>query len=337
MSLPIASGSIIQGWAAGYYTNDQWAAEFGYMKEAAITKLIVASTVDESSDAAVPSYAPTTMLSMYPSAIPGVNIRADLTPGTDTPPLETILRYAEANGVQVYLGLNLYFAAWFYGDPATYTRTFITDPNWCLDEATRGNAIATELVNLYLAKYPHAFAGWYWPWEIDNSPEILADDATAKIVQMLNANLDHLADISPGLPVILSPFYNPTMASPDTTGAFWQKVFAQMPNFGANGILAPQDGIGAGDVALPQVAPYFEAFQQALVTKPGVTLWANCETFMGNPPVTAPMDRVIQQFQTVAPFVSDIITFSYSHYDSPLHAEPSVQAQWVAYVNSVRP
>ncbi len=303
------------------------------MRDAGIKKLIIQSTVDESSQQTKPpSYSPTSMLSLYPSKIKDSKYCGN-TPNTQISPVESILKHAQASGVSVYLGLNFYQSAWFY---SFTSRPFVTDTNWGSLEASRGNAIADELSTLYRAKYPNAFAGWYWPWEIDNSQAMRYPSTVTALAKMMNANFNHLATIGGGLPVIISPFFNPLLSTPGEVTSYWTSLFSQLPNFGAKGIFAPQDGIGAGDVLLTQIPAWFGALASAVATKPGLKFWANCETFQiastGNS--TAPMSRVIQQFKAAGPFVSDIVTFAYSHYDSPLHADPSVQAQWVQYNNS---
>jgi len=325
-----ASGSFIQGWLAGTYTDDQWSNEFGFMKDAGIQKLIVQSTVDESSQQTTPpSYSPTSMVSLYPSQIHGMTYRGN-TPGALISPVESILKHAQANNVSVYLGLNFYGTAWFYN---FNNRPFVTDTNWGALEAARGNTIADELSSLYRAKYPNAFAGWYWPWEIDNSAALLLPSTQTALAKMMNANFNHLATIGGGLPVIISPFFNPLLSTPAQGESFWKAMFAQLPGFGAKGIFAPQDGIGAGDVTLSQIPAWFGALAGAVASRPGLKFWANCETFqhVGNANYSAPMSRVVQQFQAVGPSVSDIVTFAYSHYDSPQQADPSLQAEWVQY------
>jgi len=300
------------------------------MKDAGIQKLIVQTTVDESSlQTTPPSYTPTSMLSLYPSQIHGMTYRGN-TPGTSISPVESILKHAQAKNVSVFLGLNSYDAAWFYG---FNNRPFVTDTNWGALEAARGNAIADELSGLYRSKYPNAFAGWYWPWEIDNSPAMLLPSTQTALAKTMNATFNHLATIGAGLPVIISPFFNQTMSSPAQGESYWKAMFAQLANFGARGIFAPQDGIGAGNVTLPQLAAWFDALGGAVASKQGLKFWANCETFehAGNSNFTAPLSRVVQQFQSVGTAVSDIVTFAYSHYDSPLQASPTVQSQWVQY------
>lgn len=300
------------------------------MEAAGIQKLILQTTVDESgTQTSPPDYSPTTMLSLYPSNLQGMTYRGN-TPGSETSPIELILKLAEANGVSVYLGLNFYPTAWFYD---FNSRPFVTDAGWGSLEAARGNAIADELYNLYGSKYPNAFAGWYWPWEIDNSAAIMLPSTQSAIAEMMNGNNVHLSSIAGGKPVIVSPFYNASLSTPAEYGSFWTGLLNELDDFGEIGILAPQDGIGAAHVSLAELPAWFSALGLAAASKPGLKFWANCETYqiVGNKNTPAPLSRVVEQFQAVGPLVSNIVTFAYSHYDSPLQADPALQDQWVQY------
>lgn len=42
------------------------------------------------------------------------------------------------------------------------------DSKWLYDQMERGNVIADELYTKYYSKYPNAFHGWYWIYEVDN-------------------------------------------------------------------------------------------------------------------------------------------------------------------------
>jgi len=331
----LPTGSFVQGWLAASFTDAQWAAEFKNLTAAGIKYLIVQTTLDETSHPignAQPTYSPTDMWSLYPSNIQGVAYRG-ATPGTSVSPVETILKHAQANGIKVFLGLNLYGLAWFYD---FNTRPFITDSIWTTAEATRGNTVADELLSLYKAKFPDAMHGWYWPWEIDNSQPFTFPSTQGVIERMLNTNLDHLAIKNDAMPVMISPFYNAGLGTPAAYGTVWKAILAGLTHFGANDILAPQDGLGADHVKITDLAAWFTALKVAVATKAGVSLWANTETFqtVGSQLVSAPLNRVVAQVKAVTPLVSNIASFSYSHYNSPSVVNPAFHKAWLAYRQS---
>lgn len=328
----LPTGSFVQGWLAASFTDAQWTAEFKNLTAAGIKHLIVQTTLDETSHPignAQPTYSPTDMRSLYPSNIPGVAYRGP-TPGASVSPVESILKHAQANGIKVFLGLNLYGLAWFYD---FNTRPFITDSIWTTAEASRGNAVADELLSLYKAKYPDAMHGWYWPWEIDNSQPFTFASTQGVIEKMLNTNLDHLALKNDAMPVMISPFFNAALGTPAAYGAVWKAILAGLTHFGVNDILAPQDGVGADHVKITDLALWFSALKAAVATKAGVSLWANTETFqtVGSQLVSAPLSRVASQVKAVAPVVSNVVSFSYSHYDSPSVVNPAFHKAWLAY------
>ncbi|MFC4122482.1 DUF4434 domain-containing protein [Nonomuraea zeae] len=104
---------------------------------------------------------------------------------------------------------------------------------------------------------------------------------------------DHLHALTPGKPVVVSPFFN---TAGGLTTAQWQSMWTTILTTSPIDVIALQDGVGAGHAT---------------------ALWADTETFnldfqpMGTKGIVADM-------VAVQPYVSSYWSFSYDHYQSPL-------------------
>ena len=72
--------------------------------------------------------------------------------------------------------------------------------------------------------------------------------------------------------------------------------------------------MGAGGLELGMVDEWFSLMNEAVKTKPGLQFWSDAETFGQRFWTSAPPDRFVEQVKIVNPYVSNIITFAYSHY-----------------------
>lgn len=325
-TLPFPTGTFFQGWLAASYSERQIRDEFGFMAEAGIRDVIVQTTLDEFGDHPLgPRWTPTEMLALYPSRLSGARYR-----GATDDTVRTILESAAHWGMRVFFGLNLYHAAWFYDD---INRLFVNDAAWVRAEAERGNAVAEELYARYRSQFPETFYGWYWAWEVDNSSTLNRSGARDSIAAMLRTNVDRLREIDPAMPVMVSCFYNDELGSPDEYATFWSSVLSQVPRFGDGDLFAPQDGVGADHVSIRRLGEWFGAFQSFTAMRPGLSLWANCETFQQGTGglVSAPWWRIVEQFEGVAPLVEGIVTFAYPHFQSPQVVDRTLHDAWVAY------
>ncbi|CAN5356946.1 hypothetical protein BH11ARM1_BH11ARM1_08930 [soil metagenome] len=332
MATPALKGTFIQSWLAASYSAAQWNAEFDSMQAVGMDTLIVQTTMDEVTNQNPPSYSPTTKWTMYPSSISGTTYRGNA-PGTSISPIELILQTAEARGIKVYIGLNWYDSAWFYR-PSSPGVPFIQDSYWCGLEAARGNTMASEMYSAYKASYPNAFYGWYWPWEVDNA-DFGNSYAKNALISMMNANCNYLKSLDSSMPILVSPFYNNALGTASSYKQFWISVLGQLTNYGAGDIFAPQDGVGAGHSTVGQVTTWYTNLANAVATKTGLQMWSNTENFQdafsGGGYVPADVKRVANQFNNAAPYVSNFLTFSYSHYSSPQVVNPAFQDSWVNY------
>ena len=281
---PISTVTLLQGWMVQNYTDAQWQSLFQSLANQGITSVVFAASVDESEGSGQVlgtsnAYPAGIATAWYPvsgivsSSYPNVAYPGNAT-GASRSPIAECLYYAQHNGVNngmlVYLGLNFYADEWGFraGNASGSGLTDpITDSAFCSTEANLGALVASDL-NSQFGGYS-SFAGWYWPWEVDNVyfdknigsnqesflPQGYATAAYNNLIAMLETSYFPLA----GKPRLISPFFNPYYMNTASGlpysaytaaeyGNLWQQIFAttyQGSNLFANtDIFAPQDGAG---------------------------------------------------------------------------------------------
>lgn len=302
--IPQFNGSFIQEYLVKDWDNKRWDQEMAMLKEAGIEYLIYAPALltDEKGK----------ITTCYPSSLTKKN--------QQNKTIEKCLQSAQRNGVKLFIGLN-FNDRWWKVD---------YDLPWLISQMEMGNKVADELVALYKEKYGDTMYGWYWVWEVDNLNCMTAEHQAA-LAAALNTNLDHLSKITPGMPLMLSPFMNQAVGgNAEEYGKMWENVFAQT-RFRIGDIFAPQDCVGAGGLTVDKLHEWFSKLKQAVNTKPGLKFWGNVETFDQRFWVSAPLTRVQQQLEIVNGYVSNLICFAYSHYNSPFVADKDYHEAYVQY------
>ena len=281
---PVSTVTLLQGWTVQGYTDAQWQSLFKSLASQGTTCVVFATSVDETEGTGqfpgTPSAYPAGIATAwYPVSstvtanFPNVAYPGNAS-GASRSPVAECLYYAQHNGVNngmsVYLGLNFYADEWGYRSGNVSGSGYIdpiTDSNFCASEANLGALVAADLSNQF-GNYP-SFAGWYWPWEVDNNyfdknigsgdysflPNGYATSAYNNLISMLETSYYPLS----GKPRLISPFFNPyyentanelpyTAYTASEYGALWQEIFATIyegsPLFTSTDIFAPQDGAG---------------------------------------------------------------------------------------------
>jgi hypothetical protein len=300
------SGTFIQEYLVKDWEDYKWQSEYRYMKELGMTYLIFGSTADSKAHQ-----------TWYPTKLRGYRQAKGY-----KDPVDSCLRNAEKMGIKVFLGLN--FNADWWAKAAN-------DPTWLYAQMDEGNRIADELYARYKAKYPKAFHGWYWVWEVDNlNYNQPAQKQT--LAKALEINVSHLHRINRDMPVMLCPFMNYRVGvNANGYRDLWKYVFANT-SLGKGDIFCPQDCVGAGGLTLDKLAEWFAALKQAVDSKPGLRFWVDTETFDQTDWTSGTMDRLVQQLRLVRPYVDTAITFAWSHYYSPNNAAAGWQKTWKDYM-----
>ncbi len=219
--------------------------------------------------------------------------------------LDNLLSAAEQVGVKVFVGLNENAEWWVKG---------VDDKNWLAKQAELGIKGASQIYEKYKEKYPNALHGWYFVFEFYNMQATPAQLKHASY--LLNLYRDGLYQISPEMPMMLSPFISSIGAAPAETGRLWKSIFANT-NFRKGDIFCCQDSVGAGHITIDRLDDYYKAIKDAIDTKEELTFWANNENFTQSTWTTAPLDRFVEQLEISDKYVEAHITFAYSHYQHP--------------------
>jgi len=305
-SYPVIDGTFIQDNLVANWNDSRWQKELNALKEVGMHYIIFAPTLHTNKEGISKS--------IYPSVLYNVRqkYKADL--------VDNCLRNAAKAGFKVFLGLNFNEEWW--------TGQFRYE--WLKHQMETGNKVADELVKKYKNKYGEVMYGWYWVWEVDNihcKTTFLQDE----LADILNLNLDHLHAITPSMPFMFCPFMNYRLGTPEQNRNMWERVFAGA-HFNQGDIFAPQDCIGAGGLKIDILDIWFREMKKAVDTKPGLLFWSDAETFDQRFWTIAPLNRLIRQLEIVKPYVSNIISFAYSHYYSPFKVNKKYHEAYSEYV-----
>lgn len=307
---PLADGTFIQSYLVSTWSDEKWQSELTYLKEANMHYIILQSTADRVDGGRLNT--------VYPTSIKEYKMYD----GYDDV-VDACLRNAEKMGFKVFLGLN-YDDRWWDG--------YVKDSKWLYERMEEGNKLAAELYDKYHDRYPGAFYGWYWPWEVDNL-NFKTRMEQQVLINALNINLRFLRSTGRRLPFMLSPFMNHWYGNPEEYKNMWVNVLSNT-SLGQGDILCPQDSVGAGGLNTDIFGGWFSALRQAVNTKPGVLLWSDTETFDSKEWNSATLDRFVEQLKGVQPYVDNIVTFAYSHYYSPNVAALGFHKAYLYYVNN---
>lgn len=290
---PTADGSFIQSWLVDSWSIDRWQDELNILKEADMNYLILAPTViDERGKKSQ---------AIYPSDLPGISLMKG-----HEKTLDNCLKAAESLGLKVFIGLN---------DDRHWWQLSEADKEWFVAEMHKGNAIAKELYELYKARYPETFYGWYWVWEISNL-HIKLPKYQIMLAQALNIQLDFLSNLDNSMPLMLCPFMIEKEGTPLSAYEAWSNFFSHA-HFRKGDIFCPQDAVGAGWLRMDTFVDWFEAMKKACDQVEGLRFWSDVETFRQKDWTSSTLDRFVEQLKLPSHLVDNYVTFAYSHYFSP--------------------
>ncbi|MDR3626280.1 MAG: DUF4434 domain-containing protein, partial [Ignavibacteriaceae bacterium] len=187
-------GSFIQEWLCARWSDARWQQEFTMMKNAGMHYLIIGPVAEWQAD--------NTIITLYPSTIPNTVLYSPLN-GDDM--VDRCLKNAEAAGIKVFIGIAMNQNWW---------KAHGADTTWFYNQMESDNNVCDELWSHYKSKYPDAFYGWYWAYEIDNIS--FATEAKQKeLYTGMNIQLDHLTSTGEKLPFMWCPFMNSDLGTAD--------------------------------------------------------------------------------------------------------------------------
>jgi hypothetical protein len=287
------------------FDEELWAREFDEMAANDIRTVVVVSAGHlEPASGGVGGFGLSRDGLLYPSqhAVPG-------DPVTDR--LAWLLNLADQRNMKVYVGSLQTYGPWKDGQELAALRAY-------------NRLVVREILQQY-GQHP-SLAGWYFSQELwlnEVKVELAQTGQSIGVDVMRNFILDARA-ADPTRAVIAAPFFKELEVAgiPGLSPAELQAVTLAVLNQTGLDLLAPQDGIGAGDGAPTEstLGAYFEAFRAACdgATKPA-TLWSTVETFWNNgnlnnaawPP--APRDRIARQIEKVRSSVGGYVEWIYGN------------------------
>ncbi|MBO9577219.1 MAG: DUF4434 domain-containing protein [Microbacteriaceae bacterium] len=302
---PRLSGTFVQPALIDGWTNGQLDDEFEHLDDACIDTHILQWTADSGTGTAI-----------YDSGLAGI------TQSTSTDVIDRLLDYAESWDKSVIVGLQVN-QEWFTKG--------VSDLAWLDDEASFAKDLADELYDWY-GGYD-SFDGWYLPFEVDNL-NFPTSTQWDRLGAFYGDVIDHLHTISPGLPVVVAPFYNDGLGG-TIPPATWEEMWESILGDAAIDVIALQDGVGAGHAAVGDLADWFSATRDAIDTaRPATQLISDTETFVFGPSGLQPMalSGVIADLDAVSAYVDGHWAFAYDHYQSPLSVPAVYHATYLDYL-----
>jgi uncharacterized protein DUF4434/F5/8 type C domain-containing protein/fibronectin type III domain protein len=299
---PALNGSFIQPQLADELSDTQLATEDSYLTRAGLTQQVLQWTADSGADTTV-----------YPSGLSGY------TQSTSTDVVGRILTAADNAGLKEYLGLQVNNDWW---------TNYANDSSWLDSQATTATQLAADLYSKYGSH--SSFAGWYIPFEVDNW-NFTTSTSWSNMASFYTTVASYLHNLTPGLPVIIAPFFNTSggLTSSQWT-TMWESILANAPI----DVVALQDGVGDGHATTQQLATWFAATQAAIQdASPSTQLWADTDTYNTSFEPMA-IGTVVADMTQEQPYVSDFLSFSYDHYDSPLQVSPYYDTTYRDYLSA---
>jgi len=321
-SQPVAAGTFIQWWLVKDWDDEKWTSELNILKEAGMNYIVLTPTAIYKTDKGTGEGKTYTM---YPTSSESFDVLRDGGGNKYDHIVDTCLRNAEKAGIKVFLGLNFSDEWW----------SRRRDAEWIYARMREGNLVADELWDLYRDKYPNAFYGWYWAWEVDNGYFKNLDFTGSKkiLANAIKIHLDHFDATGKHLPFMLAPYMDWRLGTPRGYAKMWEYVF-ENSGLKEGDIFCPQDSIGAGGLNRGNYLKWFAELKEAVATKPGLRFWADIETFDIRDWTSITINDLIEKMEELKSYVENFITFSYSHYYSPNITNPGFHKTYLDYVTN---
>jgi hypothetical protein len=300
-----AIGTGITSGIESTWTDAQWNTEYDNMTNAGLNKMLIQWVAD--------SKLKTTI---YPSGLSGY------TQNTSRDVVAKALTLGNTHNVDVYLGLQ-FNPDWFVN--------YANNATWLNNEATTANSVVDDLVSKYGTNT--SLKGFYITFEVDNAnlPTSVEWD---RLVSFYNTITNHIHTVAPGMKVMISPFYNKNFGKNPTD---WQTMWQYILSRTSIDIIALQDGVGAGHATTSDLATWFAAMKNAITNAhPATLLWSDTETFQFTPFLASmPTQLIAADMNAVASYVSDYVSFSFTHYISPQSPQVVSPLYYTTYQNYV--
>lgn len=324
------TADFVQGWMLTDFAAEDYENYFTQLKAAGYDTVIFQYVRYESNGATSVFYPTEKLQGAFSGDVYTSN--ADVLP--------TFLDNAEKYNFKVFIGLSVADEWW--------SEKNFANNDFCKRLADIDNVMIEEINDLY--GHYDCFYGWYWAYEmltnIHGYEQVWAD--------MINVNLDFLAQLGDDRPLMFSPFIHKMLRGAEgDTYKMWFNFF-QKVKFRKGDIFCPQDSIGkisreeGSYKAYARTIKYLRACKNACDTNENLEFWVNCELFATKNNIdsvnltTADLDRIKTQYVIASSFADKLVSFSFSHY--LLEKGPNNSAEdkallfdeYVSYVESLK-
>ncbi|MCD6385135.1 DUF4434 domain-containing protein [Candidatus Sumerlaeota bacterium] len=226
--------------------------------------------------------------------------------------LEKLLELASEFNFRVFVGLPNLIVDWMIAGEQELSNVIKTSKR-----------VARELVKKY-GNYT-SFYGWYLPYELCNV-FVMRDSRGQKLPSWIGRLKEVCKEVAPDKPVAMAPYFT-TILQIEEFEALWDKIFRET---GVD-IVIMQDGVGIyGEERIRELDAHF-AILSNICARHRIDLWADSEVFRqisGIPindeewrAVPADFQRLRQQADILARYVSKIVIFCFQTYMSPITSE----------------
>jgi len=314
MDNPKLTYAFVNSWMLARYTPEQWERHFDYLEQAGIKGIItITSARIHEGHMDVCFYDTDYQDKDDTNVFPGL--------------LENILEQSQRRGFKVFAGLN--------HTGVSFDKT-LESPEIRKAAAENGEFVANEIYTKYKSKYPDALYGWYLPTELCSKYYMRSPDECA---DFCNGYLDRLNTVSPGMPMLLSPYNAWFFGEPEALEEPLKKSFA-LTHFRPGDVFCPQDCLGTEIVHWDDSPKFFAVMKRAVDTVDGLRLWSNCENFKADVPkeqlgsIPCKVSRFVEQMKLISDYVSCYATFVYSNFAPDTSGNPYFQKLYCDYVKT---
>ncbi|WP_028545998.1 DUF4434 domain-containing protein [Paenibacillus taiwanensis] len=311
-------GSFIQPNITHEWTAQDWMEELSILKEAGHRLVIIQWTGDSKKKETI-----------YPTALDG--FKQDTSYKGD--PLEFALQAADELGLDVWLGLN---------ENQDWYKYHADQQVWLHQLFTYGLAFVDELHNRYGGH--SSLKGYYLTNEMENC-SYQSRTSIRNLAAEFKRVVDHVHALPGNLKTSTAPALWPESwcaQSPAQNQKAWKQTWDGILQQVPLDYLIVQDGLGGGYRSKEATIQWYAFMKSVTDRHPMTKLWADVETFRSVNPEPwfaepMPIREVVQHMQRIKPYVDELITFSYDHYQSPkVVGVPYYHETYMQYVNTGR-
>lgn len=283
------------------WTAEDWKTALTEMKDAGMDKVIIQYAVQYYSDNyKIHYYTP-----KFEEA------QSDNTGKHDQIPFA--LAAAKETGVKVYLGLHLAEDLWFSAMSAGFQ-----DKDFLTSSAEYSKKVFDDLWEQFSGEYGDVIAGWYLPFEYNNS-EVSGSAADTLINDFYVPLTNHIKSVTPDKKIMVSPLVYASLTdkpSEESVNNWYQLTYDILTKTKVD-IIAPQDGCGWESTVRYTLPVWYDALARAVKDAKDAGAaeaegWNNAECYNMNGTDTMTIRRLIENMAAVDEYVTSHISFSAS-------------------------